>query len=295
MKIFNNLNIDFIGKRYAYFAISATLLLAGLGVFIVRGGPLLSIEFTGGTMIQIGFKTLPPIEEIRKGLLSDGWQGFALQTQPSNHSIIVRVNKSKEGREDIAHSVVQTLKKQYAGNINDVPDRVEFIGSVVGKGIIWNTIYSLAGSFLLIIIYVAFRFKNWVLGFAGVFALMHDVFITWALLTFLNAETTLVVIAALLTLAGYSINDTIVIFDRVRENSRNSRKESMMELYNRSINETMSRTLNTSMTVFLASLSLLIFGGEVLRDFAIAFSFGVLIGTYSTVVYEIQTWGKKGK
>ena len=250
-------------------------------------------------MVQIGFKTLPPIEGIRKELDSDGWQGYALQTQPENQTVIIQVRKGTQSPETIAALLVKSLKTKFPGNVHDVADRVEFIGSVIGKGIVLNTIWALAGSLSLMIIYVGFRFRNLVWGAAGVFALVHDVFITYGLLTYLKAETTLVVIAALLTLAGYSINDTIVIFDRCRENLRISRKETLYELYNRSINETLSRTINTSMTVFLASICLLLFAGPVIRDFAIAFSFGVIIGTYSSVgvalsmVYEFQMRKKR--
>jgi preprotein translocase subunit SecF len=294
MKFLNNLNIDFIGKRYYYFAISGVMLLLSTLVFVKTKGPLLSIEFTGGTLIQIKFDTLPPLGDIRKSLDAQGWTSASLQTQPEDHSLLIKVKIAEKAGEDISGMLISALKKDFSGNVHDHPERVEFIGSVIGKSIIMNTVWALLGSMVLIIIYVAIRFRNWIWGVAGVFALAHDVFITWGLLTFLNAETTLVVIAALLTLAGYSINDTIVIFDRVRENFRTSRKEDIKTLYNRSLNETMSRTFNTSMTVFLASVSLLVFGGQVIRDFAIAFSFGVLIGTYSTVgaalslVYELE-------
>lgn len=301
MRILNTLNIDFIGKRYIYFGITAVLVVLSGLVFIKERGPIPSIEFTGGTMVQIGFNQLPAIDEVRKALTSEGWENFSLQSQPSNNTVIIQIKQGQQSKEDIAARLVSSLQKQFAGNVHDRADRVEFIGSVIGKSIIVNTAWALLGSLGLIIIYVAYRFKNWVWGFSGVFALAHDVFITWGLLTFLKAETTLVVISALLTLAGYSINDTIVIFDRVRENLRNSRKETTKELYNRSINETLSRTLNTSMTVFLASISLLVFGGPVLRDFAIAFSFGVLIGTYSSVgvalsmVYAMENRGQGRK
>lgn len=299
MRFINNLNIDFIGKRYVYFGITALMMLAAAFVLFVRG-PVLSIEFAGGTMMQVGFKTLPPIEEIRTNLSKAKWEGFTLQTQPSNNSIIIQVKKGSQSNEDIAHQLMDSLKQAYPDNVKDKADKVEFIGSVIGKSIILNTFWALLGSLSLMIIYVGFRFRNWIWGFAGVFALAHDVLITYGFLTYLKAETTLVLIAALLTLAGYSINDTIVIFDRVRENARFSKKETLMQLYNRSINETLSRTINTSLTVFMASICLLIFGGQAIRDFSIAFSFGVLIGTYSSVgvalsmVYEMET-RRRGK
>jgi preprotein translocase subunit SecF len=299
MRILNTFNIDFIGKRYVNFAFTGILLVLSTLVFIKEKGPILSIEFTGGTMVEMKFNQLPSLAEIRKSLGSQGWGEVGLQTQPSDNTLLIKVKTGEKATQDISASLTEALKHDFAGNVHDRPERVEFIGSVIGKSIIVNTAWALLGSMGLIIIYVAIRFKNWIWGFSGVFALMHDVYITWALLTFLKAETTLVVIAALLTLAGYSINDTIVIFDRVRENIRTSRKEDLKTLYNRSINETLSRTINTSMTVFLASISLLLFGGHVLRDFSIAFSFGVLIGTYSSVgvalstVYEMEK--RRGK
>ncbi len=299
MRFVNNLNIDFIGKRYIYFGISLVMILASALTFVKTKGPILSIEFTGGTMMAVRFNQLPPLADIRKSLDEDGWGNVSLQSQPTENSVLIKVKSSGTETEDISSRIMQGLRADFAGNIKETPDRIEYIGSVVGKSIIWNTAWALFGSLVLIIIYVAIRFKNWIWGLAGVLALGHDVFVVWGLLTFLNAETTLVVIAALLTLAGYSINDTIVIFDRVRENFRTSRKEDLMALYNRSLNETMSRSLNTSIIVFLASISLLIFGGSVLRDFAIAFSCGVLIGSYSTIgvalslVYEIGTRRRK--
>lgn len=299
MRFLNTLNIDFIGKRYLFFGSTLVILIASALVFVKERGPILSIEFTGGTLVEVKFNSLPPLSDIRKSLDSQGWAEVSLQTQPSDNTILIRVKKGEKAGEDISAALMEALKHDFSGNVHDRPEHVEFIGSVIGQSIITNTAFALLGSLSLMIVYIAFRFKNWVWGVAGVFALAHDVFITWGLLTFLKAETTLVVIAALLTLAGYSMNDTIVIFDRVRENFRTSRKEDLKALYNRSINETLSRTLNTSMTVFLASMSLLLFGGQVLRDFSIAFSFGVLIGTYSSVgvalsmVYEFET--RRGK
>ncbi len=275
------------------------MLILSVGVFVQKGGPILSIEFTGGTMVQVGFKNLPPIEEVRAALNKDQWENFSLQTQTSNNSVIVKIKQGPQSKEDIANRLLVTLKNAFPGNANETSERVEFIGSVIGSNIIKNTVWALILSMVLIVIYVAFRFKNWIWGVAGVAALMHDVFITYAFLTFLNYETTLVVIAALLTLAGYSINDTIVIFDRVRENLRSARREDIRDIYNRSLNETLSRTINTSLTVLFASLCLLIWGGEVIRDFSIAFTFGVVIGSYSTVgvalsaVYEMEIFRKR--
>ncbi|MCG3203476.1 MAG: Protein translocase subunit SecF [Elusimicrobia bacterium] len=281
MQLFKNTNIDFIGKKVYCYGLSLLLILAGI-FGILKVGPEMSIEFTGGTLLQIGFKELPPIDQIRSSLNEGGFEGFSLQTQPADHSIIVRLKQGQQSKEDITARLLKTLQSSFSGNVKELPDRVEFVGPVIGKKLAMDALIAILGSLLVIVIYVAIRFKNWIWGAVGVLALAHDVFITFGLLVFLHREITLVVIAALLTLAGYSINDTIVIFDRVRENIRSSRKESLRDLYNRSINETLSRTLITSFIALITSSSLF-FGGEVLFDFAAAMTFGILIGSYSTI------------
>jgi preprotein translocase subunit SecF len=299
MEFFHGTNIDFIGKRIYYFIFTILLFVVAVGAFIQRRGPVLGIEFTGGTLLQVGFKELPPIDTIRGALTKEGWEGFGLQTQPVTKSIVVRVKSGNRSKDDISASLLGILKNQFPGNVKDHPDRVDFIGPVIGKKLIMNTLFAILGSLGGIMIYVAIRFKNWIWGFSGVLALAHDVFISWGLLTLLNRETTLVTVAALLTLAGYSINDTIVVFDRVRETLRTSRKETMKELYNRAINETLGRTINTSLTVFVTSLCLLFLGGDVLRDFSLIMAFGTFIGTYSSVavalslVYELENRKKR--
>ncbi|MFN0117910.1 MAG: protein translocase subunit SecF [Elusimicrobiota bacterium] len=283
MELFSQLKFDWIGKRVIFYFFSLALILIGVFAFIKNKGPKLGVEFTGGTLLQIGFNELPPVDKIREALSADGWDGFSLQTQPSDKNIIIRTKLEDRSKDDVGTSLISSLKKVFSGNVKELPDRVEYVGPVVGKQLFKNAIFAILGSMGMIILYVAFRFKNWIWGLAGVLALVHDVFITWGFLTLSGRETTLVIIAALLTIAGYSINDTIVIFDRVRENLRTSRKESTQEIYNRSINETMARTINTSFTALLASLSLLFFGGQVIFDFALAMTFGIVIGSYSTI------------
>lgn len=299
MEFFHGTKIDFVGKRYLYFGLSLTLILISIGAFVQRRGPVLGLEFTGGTLLQVGFNELPPIDDVRSTLTEGGYQGFALQTQPSNKAIIIKVKGSELSKDDLAANMMSILKTKFSGNVKPVPDRVEFIGPVFGKKLVMDTYKAIFGSLTAILLYVAFRFNKFIWGFAGVLALAHDVFITWGLLTLLNRETTLVVIAALLTLAGYSINDTIVIFDRVRESLRTARKETMLDIYNRSLNETLGRTVNTSATALVAALCLYFLGGEVIRDFSLAMAFGIFIGAYSTVgvalglVYEIERRQKK--
>lgn len=292
MEFFHGSNIDFISHRKWFYAFSASLFIIGIGALIARKGPRLGIDFTGGTLVQVKFKELPHVDKIRSSLTAGGFEGYSLQTQPDNNTIIVRLQESGKGNA-VGAQVISALKKEFAGNVSDIPDRVEFVGPVIGRSLIMNAFASIFGSLTLIVIYVAFRFKNWLWGSVGVFALAHDVFVTFCLLVLLNREITLVVVAALLTLAGYSINDTIVIFDRVRENLRLSRKEDRAALYNRSVNETLGRTINTSLTAFIAACSLF-FAGEVIRDFALAMAWGIFIGTYSsifcvTIIHHWQT------
>ncbi|MCB4756230.1 MAG: protein translocase subunit SecF [Elusimicrobia bacterium] len=299
MEFFHGTKIDFIGKRYFFFAVSLAFLGVASYGFVKQKGPILGLEFTGGTLIQIGFKSLPPIDAIRGHITAAEYEGFGLQTQPSTNSIIIRVKSGVKSKEDVASELLNILRTNYPDNVKPHVDRIEFIGPVIGKKLIRDTFFAILGSLGVILIYVAFRFRNFIWAFTGVLALAHDVFISWGLLTLVGSETTLVGVAALLTIAGYSINDTIVIFDRVREALRTSRKETLSELYNRALNETLGRTVNTSMTVLMASLSLLFLGGQVIREFAMLMTFGTFIGVYSTVavalglVYEFETRREK--
>lgn len=286
MDLFKNINIDFLGKKYALYAISIAMLVVSAAAILVKG-PEMSIDFTGGTLLQVSFNELPPVDELRGALNERGFEGYTLQTQPADHNVIVRVKQGEASKEDITARLMDAFKAKFAGNVAEIPERVEFVGPVIGKKLAWDAMKAIFGSLLVIVLYVAFRFKSWIWGAVGVFALAHDVFITFGLLILLNREISLVVIAALLTLAGYSINDTIVIFDRVRENLRTSRKETLAQIYNRSINETLSRTLITFFIALLSSGSLF-FGGEVIRDFAIAMTFGIVIGCYSTIGVAIS-------
>lgn len=296
MEFFNKTKIDFLSKKPFCFGLSAAMILITIGALLTKG-PTMGIEFTGGTLLQAKFNELPPTEKVREALNAGGWDGYALQTQPQDKSIIVRVKQGDKSKEDISGGLMSSLTKAFPGNVAALPERVEFVGPVIGRKLAFDAAMAILGSLAVIVIYVAFRFRNWVWGAVGVIAIAHDVLITFGLLVLLNREVTLVVIAALLTLAGYSINDTIVIFDRVRENMRAARKESLKELYNRTLNETLGRTVNTSFMALVAASSLF-FGGEVLFDFALAMSFGILIGSYSTIfvcISLIHQWETRGK
>ncbi|MBI4396866.1 MAG: protein translocase subunit SecF [Elusimicrobia bacterium] len=295
MKFFQTPHFDFLKLRNIFFGLSAVLALISIGSLVFHKGPNLSIDFTGGTLIQGFFKNPVSLEDVRKALSEAELGGAELQTVPTRNAIIIRYKSAENAdKDELGTQVTTALNKAFAENPFEI-ERVEFVGPVVGRHLMKQAFLAVVFSLLGIVLYVAFRFKNWIWGVSGVFALAHDVFITVGFLSVTNREISITVIAALLTLAGYSINDTIVIFDRIRENLRARRKEPLDVLINRSLNETLSRTIITSLTVFLVLLSLLFFGGEVIRDFSLALTFGVVVGSYSTLfiatpmVYVWQT------
>jgi preprotein translocase subunit SecF len=282
MEFFKTPNIDFVGKRKYFYALSAILAVLTVGSIILHKGVNPSIDFAGGTLVQGFFKTPVQLGDVRKSLSDAGLEGAELQSVPFHNAVIVRFKEGLLAKEMAGNQVSDLFAKTFVDNPFTV-ERVEFVGPVVGKHLmvqtLWAIIFSLAG----ICIYVAFRFKRWVWGATGVLALIHDVFLTVGFMSVSGREMSVTVVAALLTLAGYSINDTIVIFDRIRENLRARRKEPLDVLINRSLNETLSRTIITSLTVFIVLLSLLFFGGQVLSDFSVALTFGVVVGSYSTL------------
>ena len=300
MRFFENSKIPFLEYRKVAYGLSIAVAAASVALLAINRGPVLGIDFTGGTFVQVSFNEIPPIDGVRDVLTKAGIESFTLQTQPADNSVIVRVKSGEKSKEDIANTILEPLKGAYQGNVHAHPERIEFVGPVIGRKLIADALKAVGGSMIVIILYIAFRFKKWVWGFGAVLALAHDLLIAVAFLTFLKIEITLVVIAALLTLAGYSVNDTIVVFDRVRENVRLARKEAPIDIFNRSLNETMGRTVNTSLTTLLAALSLQILGGQVIHDFSVTLTFGILIGTYSTLglaipfVYSMQ-FAKKEK
>lgn len=299
MEFFKKTNIDFVGKRYIFFLISGILLLSGVISLVVKGGPRLGIDFTGGTLTEIKFKEFPSLEKLRKMLSEQGINVFELQSFPYQQSVLIRTKLIVQEESEIVGKIQQALIQNFGENYFEIV-RSEYVGPAIGKHLIRRANLALFLSLLGIIIYVAFRFKSVVWGTAGVIALAHDVFATLGIFSLLNKEVNILIISALLTLAGYSINDTIVIFDRMRENLRLRRNISLSELINLSVNETLSRTIITSLTVFLVLLALFFFGGEVIHDFSFALLFGVIAGSYSTIaiatplVYEWELRKKRG-
>lgn len=296
MRWFKNTNYNFIGVRRRVMAVSITCIVIGLVSVAVHGGYNFSIDFTGGTLVEVDLGTAVPIQQVRGIVENAGFKGAEITTIGDPSDVMIKVKHIGEAAE-AARKIEAALKEQLAQQTVDVR-RVESVGPKIGselrKAAIWAIIYSWAG----IIAYVAWRF-NFRMGVAGVIALIHDVLFTLGFLSITNREISTSVIAALLTLIGYSINDTIVVFDRIRENTQTRRREGFGNVVNTSINQTLSRTVITSLTVLLSLLVLIVFAGPVIRDFALTLFVGVIVGTYSSIcvaspiIVEWDLWSTK--
>jgi preprotein translocase subunit SecF len=285
MRIFTNANYDFIRWRWHAIALSAVIVLAGFGLMATRGIPL-GIDFSGGTIVILKFQKPTEISTVRTAL--DAVQGEEVVQaygDPAQNQIMVRLPlmegvEQGASLEQGAKRVVEAVKAANVGQFEVVQQ--ELVGPVVGADLQRKGIYATLASILGIAAYIALRFRpSFAIG--AIAATLHDVLITLAFLVFFNYELSLNVIAAILAITGYSVNDTIVIFDRVRENAHLLRKDSLEKIVNDSVNQTLSRTIITAGTTFLAVLSLYLFGGEVLQGFAFTMLVGIISGTYSTI------------
>jgi len=277
MKIIGKTNINFISMRYKFFALSGLFILLG-ALSIFYKGLNLGLDFIGGTMIQLRFEEKLSIEELRSALKKNGVEA-SIQSQEGN-VFVIRVKGKQENVNEEANKIISATEK--IGK-KFTEEKRDYVGPVVGKDMAKKAIFAIILSLFGIIVYVAFRFSNPVLGTTGVIALAHDVFISLAFMSFTNREIDLVIVAALLTIAGYSINDTIVIYDRMRENIKKFPKMPIDQLINTSINETLSRTVFTSITVIGVLFILYIFGGASLNDFSFCMIVGSISGVYSTI------------
>lgn len=289
-------NIDFIGKRYIFFAVSAALIGVGIVSLVMRGGPNYSIDFTGGILVQAAFEQPVAMTDVRAALTEGGIEKLELQS--SNNAIIIRAKRQDIDQEAFSRNVATILQAKFPQNPMII-ERTEYVGPTVGRHLSKQAFNALIFSFIGIIIYVAFRFHSSIWGMAGVLGIMHDVFIVFGMFVLLDKEVNLTAIAAFLTIAGFSINDTIVIFDRLRENLRFLAKEDFSAVINKTVNQMLPRTFITSFTVFMVALALFVFGSQVIHDFAFAMLAGILIGVYSTVflctplVYEWEQFRRR--
>jgi len=269
-----------MGWKNVSFTVSALLIALGIVglIQIGRGKANLGIDFVGGTTVQLGFKEHVPIDRARAALEKSGFQGSSVQeVGEGGKNILVRLRES-EGASDR----VQTMfRQEFPDNAFEVVSIVE-IGPVIGQALQRDALVAVVVSLIAIIIYIALRFE-FKFGVAAAIATLHDIMAVLGIFFILHKEINLLIITALLTLAGYSLTDTVVVFDRIRENLKKNKRDSLPVLVNASINEVLSRTIITSLTVVLVLVPLVLFGGDVLHDFSVALLMGVIVGTYSSV------------
>jgi preprotein translocase subunit SecF len=282
MQIIGKTKFDFIGKRKISFTISSIIAIIGIIaiVQISRGAANMGIDFTGGTALQLKFEKPISMEGARKALNKDGLE-VSLQEITDGNKLLIKVGKTTLATGKVAETVESILKKDFPANPFIVESSTE-IGPSIGKKLRNDTLIAVVVAMLGIIIYIAWRF-DFKFGIAAALATFHDVLAILAIFLILNKEVNLLLITAVLTIAGYSLTDTVVVFDRIRENMHKNRKESLSTVFNHSINEVLSRTIITALTTLLAALSLFLFGGEVIHDFSFALVVGILVGTYSSI------------
>jgi len=280
MQLFKGpLNIDFLKLRKAMMVLSIVLLVSSVGS-LVNQFLNLGLDFTGGTLIEVGYESTADLESIRHDLSAAGFDGAVVQYFGSSRDITVRLAPiAGMQNEEIGNNVLEALA---ASNPEVQMRRIEFVGPSVGEELTEQGGLAMLVALICIMIYVAIRFE-WKFSVGSVAALAHDVFITLGIFSILQLEFDLTVLAALLAVIGYSLNDTIVIFDRIRENFLKMRKGTSEEIVNRSLNQTISRTMITSLTTILVLLALYLKGGELIHGFATALLIGVVIGTYSSI------------
>ncbi len=300
MELFKKPNIDFIGLRWIPIGCSVVVMTLSFASMALKGFNY-SIEFTGGTLMQISFPANSNItvDAVRKALEKSGIKSEIQSVEGTRPTFILR-EQSSDAVEKTANQSLEALKKEFPAVLPNL-DRKDVIGPVVGKDLRRRTVWAIVLSLLGILVYVAYRFDNPIWSLAGVAALFHDVIGVAGLFSFLNLQVDLLIVTALLTIAGYSISDTIVVFDRMREKLRTDRTHDLRTLIDSSINETLSRTIITVLTVQIVSLTILFFGGPVLHDFALAMVVGNLLGTYSSIAvaaplvyeYHLRFGGKR--
>lgn len=283
LELIRSTKIDFLGKRKFAFIFSGILSIIGIFtiVQIANGRANLGIDFAGGTAIQLKFEKPVSIHEVRKALEEGGVKDFDLQELPAVQKILIRAKESEHQLGKVTDAITGIISQKFPDN-RYVVDSTTEIGPKVGGKLRQNAAQAIALATLGILIYVAIRFKfDFAVG--ATVATFHDVLAVLAVFFLLGKEINLILVTAVLTIAGYSLTDTVVVFDRIRENLRTRLKESVETVMNRSINEVLSRTIVTSFTVLMTSLALFFFGGEVIHDFSLAMILGVIIGTYSSI------------
>ena len=275
MRFLNKTNIDFISKQKIAGFLSITLIVAGIASLIIKGGPLLSIDFTGGTVAQVKFEKPVELGQLRETLSDYGFEGAEIVEFGSPDEVLIKTQFSGSSSE-ISEQLTLALGKTFTLR------RVESVGPKIGKELQSDALKAIGLALILILIYITFRFDRYY-ALGSVMALIHDVLITLGVFSLLDYEINLSIIAAFLTIVGYSLNDTIVVFDRIRENIPKYMKKTLNDVVNISLNETLNRTVITSLTTMMVVVILFLWGGKVINLFAFALIIGVFVGTYSSL------------
>jgi preprotein translocase subunit SecF len=273
---------DFIGKRKFALWLSLIAILLCVGSIFFHRGLRYGVDFAGGLLVQVKFSKAVDISEVRKAMDAMGMKDAVVQKFGGEDEFLIRLEKTSEDLEEASKKIQISIKEQFKDQPPEIR-RVEVVGPKVGKDLKEKALWAVGLSFLAILIYVAFRFHEFAYGLGGIAALFHDIIITYGVISIFNIEYSLTLLAVILTIIGFSINDTIVIFDRVRENIKKMRKENLETIFNVSINETLGRTILTSGTVMMVVIILFFFGGPVIHDFAFTLMIGLISGTYSTI------------
>ncbi len=293
MRIIKDTNIQFMSQKKLGALLSGTVIILGMISLILAGGPLLSIDFKGGTLLAVHFEEPVDVNEFRSAMSNVNIDGQSFDFSKAEiklfggpNDISIRIPHMDQEPENFAQKIIKFLKDSFSNKIpesdSDFILSIEKVGPKIGAELSNKAILAILSSLGLILFYISIRFEfNFALG--AIAALTHDVFVTLGIFSIMGYEISLPIIAAFLTIVGYSLNDTIVIFDRVRENVKSMKRLSYSEIIDKSINDSLSRTIVTSITTFIVVLILWLFGGEVINLFAFAMMVGVIVGTYSSI------------
>ncbi|PCF96903.1 protein translocase subunit SecF [Vreelandella nigrificans] len=276
MKPLSHLRIDFMGRRNLAFVVSAAMLIVSIGAILFQQLNL-GLDFTGGTLVEVRYSVAPSLDAIRQLLESSGFQDVSVQTFGASTEVLIRLQQAFDP--EVGNEVVNLLRAE-GDSVTLV--RAEFVGAQVGEQLRDQSGLGMMVALGIVMLYVAFRFQ-YKFAIGALFALLHDVIIVVGVFALFQLDFNLTVLAAILAVIGYSLNDTIVVYDRIRETIRTSRIDDMPQIFNEAINATLSRTLATSGTTMLVLLALLLLGGDMIENFAIALLIGVVVGTFSSI------------
>ncbi len=286
MRLFGKTNINFLAKRKTWYMVSVTVIVIGM-ISVIFKGLDYGLDFTGGTELIVEFSQSPDIGDLRSMMDDAGFKRSEIKTYGDPKKILIRTSVIAEGT--VVGDRIRTALQQRFGNSNPQVLEEQKIGAKIGADLRRDAYFAVLFSLIAILIYIGFRFK-FIYGVGAVVALFHDVLVTLGVISLFNGLTPMMnfeidqnMIAAFLTLVGLSVNDTVVVFDRLRENQKIYRSTGMMELMNKSLNEMLGRTIITSGTIFIVTVILFLFGGEVNRGFAFALTVGIVTGTYSSI------------